>query len=144
MLYKRLDKQRYKDSDVLNKVLRWALQPRTFTHNAGAKSGHCNVFCADGNVMGCKPFTVSWVTECPEFCDLHHVELHSCIWFKCRKIELGEYVRPDKQHPWWDHYLYPKLSDANTNAANTKLSLHHVSQEFNVFHQIPCIMSDLP
>jgi hypothetical protein len=129
---------------VLNEVLRWAMQPRTFTHNTGAKSGYYNIFGVDGNIRGYKLVIVLWLPDCPESCDLYHVELHICIWCECPKNVLGEYVRPDKQYPWGDHSLYPKLSDANTRAANAKLSLRHVHQGFNTFHQIPCIVSNLP
>jgi hypothetical protein len=44
----------------------------------------------------------------------------------CPKNELGEYVPSDKQLPQWDHNLYRTLSDANTKAADAKLSSRHV------------------
>jgi hypothetical protein len=35
------------------------------------------------------------------------------------------------------------LSDANTKAADVKLSLRHVHRGFDMFRQIPCIVSNL-
>ena len=50
----------------------------------------------------------------------------------------------DKQHPRRDHNLYRTLWDANTKAADAKLSSRHVHRGFNVFRPIPCIVCDLP
>jgi len=53
-------------------------------------------------------------------------------------------VHPDKQHPWRDYNLYRTVSNANTKAADAEFSTRHVHQGFNVFHHIPCIVSNLP
>jgi hypothetical protein len=53
-------------------------------------------------------------------------------------------VHPEKKHPWRDRNLYTTLSDANTRAADAKLSSRHVHRGLNVFLHIPCIVSDLP
>jgi len=86
----------------------------------------------------------AWLTDCPEYSDLNHLEWHVCFWCECPKNELGDYVPSDKQHPQRDHNLYRTLSDANTKAANAKLSSRHVHRGFNVFRHIPCIVSYLP
>jgi hypothetical protein len=139
-----LDEQRQTNHEVLNKVLRQLLQPLTFKLNPSAESGYYNVLCADGNFRRCKPVLAAWLADFPECSDLHHLERHVCVWCKCPKNELGHYVPSDKQHPRRDHNLYRTLSDANTRAADAELSWRDVHRGFNVFHHIPCIVSDLP
>jgi len=139
-----LDEQRQTKREVLNKVLRRVLQPVIFKQNPNAESGYYNVLCADGNFRRCKPVLAAWLAECPEYSDLHHLGRHVCFLCDCPKNELGEYVPSDKQHPRRDHNLYRMLSDANTKPADAELSSHHVHQGFNVFRDIPCIVSDLP
>jgi hypothetical protein len=139
-----LDEQRQTNQEVLNEVLRRILQPLTCKQNPNAESGYYNILCADGNFRHCKPVLAAWLADCPEYSDLHHLEQHVCFWYECSKTELGDYVPSDKQHPRWDHNLYRTLSDANTKAADAELSSCHVYRRFNVFRQIPCILSDLP
>jgi len=104
---------------VLNKVLRWLLQPLTCEQNPSTKSGYYNVLCAEGNVRRWKSVLSAWLADCPEYSDQHQFERHVCFRFKCPKIKLGDYVPPDKQHPWRDRNLYRMLSDANTTAATS-------------------------
>jgi len=139
-----LDDQRQSNPEVLSEVLRWVLQPLTFKQNPKGENGYCNVLCADGIFMCCKPDLASCLADCPEYSDLHHLEWHVCFWCDCPKNELGDYVHPDKQHPWWDQNLYRTLSDANSKAADAELSSRHVHRRFNVFRHIPCIVSYLP
>jgi len=141
---KRQDKQCQTNREVLNEVLRRLLQPLTFKQNPSAGSGYYNVLCADGNCRRWKPVLAASLADCPEYSDLHHLERHVCFWCECPKNELGDYVHPDKQHPRRDRNLYRTLSDANTKAADVKLSLRHVHRGFNVFRHIPCVVSDLP
>jgi len=58
---KRLDEQRQTIREVLNKVLRWLLQPLTFKQYPSARSGYYNVLCADGNFRRCKPVLAAWL-----------------------------------------------------------------------------------
>jgi hypothetical protein len=129
---------------VLNEVLRRVLQPLTFKQNPSAESGYYNVLCADGNFRRCKPVLAAWLAVCAEYSNLHHLERHVCFWCECPKNELGDYVPPDKQQPRHDHNLYRTLSDADYKAADGELSSRHGHRRFNVFRQIPCIVSDLP
>jgi len=128
-----LDEQRQTNREVLNEVLWRLLQPVTFKQNSSAGKGYYNVLCADGNFRSCKPGLAAWLADCAEQSDLHYLERHVCFWCECPKNELGDYVHPDKEHPWWDHNLYRTLSDTNTKAADAELSLRHVDQEFNMF-----------
>jgi len=130
--------------EVLNKVLRQLLQPLTFKQNPSTASGYYNFLCADGNFRRCKPVLAASLADSPEYSDLHHPERHVCFWRQCRKNELGDYVHSNKQHPQRDHNQYRTLSDANTKAADARLSSRHVHQGFNMFRHIPCIVSDLP
>jgi len=122
---KRLDKQRETNREVLNKVLWRVFHPLTFKQNPRANSGYYNVLCADVNFRHCKPVLAAWPPDCSEYSDLHHLERLVCFGCECTKNELGDYVPPDKQHPWRDHNLYRMLSDANTKAADAELSLRH-------------------
>jgi len=141
---KPLDEPRQTNREMLNEVLRRILQPLSFKQNSSAGCGYYKVLCADGNFRRCKPVLAAWLEDCPEFSDLHHLERHVCFRCKCSKNELGDYVHPDKEHPWRDHNLYGMLSDANTKAADAELLSRHVHRGFNVFRHIPCIVSDLP
>jgi len=138
-----LDEQRETKQVVLNEVLWWVLQPLTLKHSPGAESGYYNVLCANGNFRLCKPVVAVWLAHCPQYSDHHYLEQHVCFWYECPKIELGDYVPHDKQHPRCDHNLHRTLSDAHTKAANAELVSHHVHREFKVFQHIPCIVSDL-
>jgi hypothetical protein len=129
---------------VLNEVLWWLLQPLTFKQNPSTGSGYYNILCADGNFRRCKPLLAAWLADWPEYSELHHLERHVCFWCERPKNELGDYVHPDKEHPRRDHNLYTMLSDANTKAADAKLSSRHVHRGFNLFHHISCNMSNLP
>jgi hypothetical protein len=129
---------------VVNVVLRRLLQPLTVKPNPSTGSAYYNVLCADGNFSRCKPVFASWLADCPEYSDLHHLERHVCFWCECPKNELGDYVYPDKEHPQRDHNLYRTPSDANTKAADAELSSRHVYRGFNVVRHITCIVSDLP
>jgi len=140
---KRLEEQRQTNREVLNEVLWRVLHPLTFKRNPSAESGYYNVLCADGNFAHCKPVFAAWLADCPEYSNLHHLERHDCFCCECPNNQLGDYVPPDKQRPLRDHNLYRTLSDANTKAADAKLSSRHVHQAFNVFRHISCIMSDL-
>jgi len=141
---KRLDDQRHTNREVQNEVLRRVLQPLTFKHNPSTESGYYNVLCADGNFRRCTPVLAAWLTDCPEYSDLHHLEQHVCFWYECPKNKLGHYVPPDRPYPGRYHNLYRTLSDANTKAADAELSSRHVHQGFNMFRHVPCIVSDLP
>jgi len=141
---KRVDEQRQTNREVLNEVLWRVLHPLTFKQHPTAESGYFNVLCADGNFRRCKLVLAAWLADWPEYSDLHHLERHVFFWCECPMNELGDYVPPDKQHPQEDHNLYRMLSDANTKAADAKLSSHHVHRGFNVFRHIPRIVSDLP
>jgi len=140
---KRLDELGQRVREVLNKELRWLLQPLIFTPNPSSGSRYYNVFCADGNFSGCKQVLAAWLADCPEYSDLHHLERHVCAWCECPKNELGDYVHPDKQRPRRDHNLYRPLNDSNTKAANADLLSPHVHQGLNVIHNITCTVSDL-
>jgi len=141
---KRLDEQRQTNREVLNEVLWRVLHPLTFKQNPSAESGYYNVLCSDGNFRRCKPVLAAWLADCPEFGNLHRFKRHVCFRRECPKNELGDYVPPDKEHPRRDHNLYRTLSDANTKAADAKLSSRHVHRGLNLFRHIPCIVSDLP
>jgi len=141
---KQVDEQRQKNWEVLNEVLRRLLQPHTFKQNPSAGSGYSNVLCAEGNFRRCKLVLAPALDDCPEYSNLHHLERHVCFWCECPKNELGDYLHPDKEHPWRDHNIYRTLSDTNTKAADAELSSRHVHQGFNVFRHIPCIVSNLP
>jgi hypothetical protein len=123
---KQHDEQQQTNREVLNEVLWRLLQPVTFKPNPSAESGYYNILYADCNFRRCKPVLAAWLADYPEYSNLHHFERHVCFWCECPKNELGDYVPPDKQHPWLDHNLYRSLSDANTKAANAKLSSSHV------------------
>jgi len=141
---KRLDEQRQTNREVLNEVLQRLLQHLTFKHNCSGVSGYHNVPCADGNFRHCKSVLAAWLADCLQYSDLRHLRRHVCFWCECPKNEIGDYVPPDKEHPRRDHNQYRMLSDANTKAANAKLSSRHVHGRFNLFRHIPCIVNDLP
>jgi hypothetical protein len=143
-LQRPLDEKRQRYREVLNELLRQLLQPLTVKHNPSTEIAYYNVLCADGNFRRCKPVLATWLPDCPAYSDLHHLEQHVCFWCECPKNELGDYVPPDKQHPWRNHNLYRTLSDANTEAADAELSSSHVHRGFKVFRHIPCIVSDFP
>jgi len=128
-----LDEQRQTNLDVLNEVLRRALEPLKFKQYPNAESGYYNVLCADGNFRHCQPVSAAWLADYPEYSDLHHLERHVCFWCDCPKNDLGDYGPSDKQHPRRDHILYRTLSDANTKVADAKLSSRHVHRGFIVF-----------
>ena len=129
---------------MLNDVLWRELQPLTLTQNPSAESGYYNVLCADGNFSCCKPFLATWLADCPDYSDLHHLERHVCFWYEGPKNELGDHAPFDKQQPRWDYNLYRMLSDANTKGADAELLSRHVHRGFNLFQHILCIVSDLP
>jgi hypothetical protein len=97
---KRLNEQRQTNREVLNEVLQWQLQLLTFKPNPSAGSGYYNILWADGNFRRCKLVLAAWLADCPEYSDLHHLKWHVCSWGECPKNELGDYVHPEKQHPW--------------------------------------------
>jgi hypothetical protein len=72
--------QRQTQREVLHKVLRRLLQPLTIMHNPRTECGYYNVLCADGNLRHCKPVLAAWHADCPEYCDLHHLERYVCFW----------------------------------------------------------------
>jgi hypothetical protein len=123
---KQLDGQRHTNQEALNEVPWRVLQPLTFKQNPSAESVYYNVLCADGNFRRSKPDLAAWRADCPEYSDLNSLERHVCFWCECPKNELADNVPPDKQYPPWDHNLYRRLSDANTNAADAKLWSRHV------------------
>jgi len=141
---KRLEGQRQRNREVLNEVLRQALQPLTCKQNPNAESGYYNILCADGNFRHCKPVLAAWLSDYPKYSDLHHLERHVCLWCECPKNELGDYVPPEEQHPRRDHNLYGTLSNANTKAADAEISSRYVHWGFNVLRHIPCVVRDLP
>jgi hypothetical protein len=103
---------------VLNKQLRQVLHHVTFKLIPSTDSDYSNVVCTDGNLRHFKPVLAACLADCPESCDLHHLERHVCFWCQCPKHKLGDYVPSDKQVPRRDHTLYRMLSDVNTNAAD--------------------------
>jgi len=139
----RHDEQPQTNREVLNEVLWWVLQPLTFQKYPRAESRYYNVLGPVGNLRRCKPVLAAWLADCPEHSDLHQLERDVCFRCECPKNVVGDYVPPDKQHPWRDHNLYRMLSDANTKAVDARLSSHHVHWKLNIFQHIPCIMSDL-
>jgi len=66
--------------EVLNEVFWRVLQALTIKQNPDTKSGYYNVLSPDGILWRCKPVLVAWLANCPEYCDLHHHNLHMCIW----------------------------------------------------------------
>ena len=100
-----LDEQWQTNREVLNEVLQRVLQPITCKQNPNAESGYYNVPCAEGNFRRCKPVLVAWLTDCPEYTDLHHLVQRVCFRCGCPKNELGDYGPPDEQHPRRDHNL---------------------------------------
>jgi hypothetical protein len=65
---------------VLNDVLRRVLKPLTFKQTPNAESWYYYVLCADGNFRRCNPVLAAWHADCPEYCNLHHLEQHFCFW----------------------------------------------------------------
>jgi hypothetical protein len=128
-----LDEQWQIIREVMKEVLRIVLQPITFRQHPSAERGYYNIVCADANFRLCKPVLGGWLAHCPEYSDLHHLERHVCYLCECRKKELGDYVHPDKQHPWQDHNLHRMLRDANTKAADAKLWSGHVHRRLHLF-----------
>jgi hypothetical protein len=122
----RLYEQRQTNREVLNEVLVRVLQPLTVKHNPSAKSGYHNVLCADGNFRCCKPVLAAWLTDCPVYRDLYHLERQLWFWCKCPKNEHGDDAPPDEQHPRWDHNLYRMLSDVITKTSDANLLSRHV------------------
>jgi len=118
---KRQDKQWHSNRDVLNEVPGRVLHPLTFKHNPSTESGHYNILGADGNFRHCKPVLAAGLADCPDYSDLHRLERQVCLWYECRKNELGDYVLPDKQHLRQYHDLYRMLSDGNTKAVDAEL-----------------------
>jgi len=96
---KRLDEQLQTNREVLNEVLWRVLQPLTFKQPPSAESGYYNVLCADGNFRRCKPDLALWLEDCPEYCDLLHLEQHVCFWCECPKNELGDFVHLTSNTP---------------------------------------------
>jgi len=138
------DEQRQTNRDVMKQVLRQELQPLTFIQNTSTESGYYNVLCADGNFRHCKPVLAASLADCPGYSGLHHLKQNVCFRSECTKNELGDDVPPDKQHPRRDHILYRMLRNANTRAADTKLSSRQVHRGINVFRHIPLILRNLP
>ena len=103
---KRLDRQRQTTREVLNEVLLWQFRPQNFRQNPSTESRYYNVLCTHGNFRRCKPVFATWLADCPEYCDLQHLELHVSFRSKCSKNELGDSVPPDMQHSQQDHNLY--------------------------------------
>jgi len=138
-----LDVQQQTHRQVLNQVLRLVLQPLSIEQDPCAESGYYNVLCADGNFSRFKPGFTAWLANCPGFSERHHLRRHDCCRCECPKNERLDYVPPDKQHRRQDHNLHRILNNANTKAADAKLSSHNVDQGFKVFQHIPFIMSNL-
>ena len=139
-----LDGQWQTRREALNDVLRQVLQHLTFKKTLAAKSGYYSFLCADGNFGCCKPVLRAWCADCPLSSDPHHFERHISFWCECSTNKHGEYVDPDKLHQRRDHNQYQPLSNANTKAANTELSLPKVHRRCNIFQHIPHTVSDIP
>jgi hypothetical protein len=92
----RLDEEWHRNRVVLNVVLWQVLQPRTVKQNPSAESRYYNVLCADCNFRRCKPVLAAWLADCPEYCDLHHLDRHICFRCECSKTEVGDCIPPDK------------------------------------------------
>jgi hypothetical protein len=130
---------------VLNEVLRRLLDSLTFKIEDTAESGYYNVLCADRLYRRCKPTIASWLADCPEYNDLHHLERGVCFWCECPKPELGDHVPSGEEHPQRDHQEYRTLSDENTPESIAELASRHVHQGFNAFrHLRDCTVSNLP
>jgi hypothetical protein len=138
------DEQRQTNWEVLNEVFHQLLQPLIFEQCPSPKSGYYNSLCADGNLRVCKPILAACLGDGPEYSNLHQLDWHVCFSCKCSTKQLGEYVPPDKQNPWWGHILYRTLSHANSNTAFAELTSCHVHPGFNVFQHTPCVVSSLP
>ena len=111
---KQMDEQWQTNREVLNEVFQGLLQPLTLKHNPSAESAYQNVLCADGNFGSCTLVLASWLADCPEYSDLHHLYWHVCFWWECPKNELQDHVPPDKQHPLRDYNVNRTVSNANT------------------------------
>jgi len=123
---------------VLSNVLWLVLQPLTSIQNPWAESGSYNLLCADGNFRRCKLVSAAWLADCPDYCNLHHLEQHVCFWCYCPENKLGDSVPHDKLLHRWDHNLNCMLSNGNTKEADAQLSSRHVHRGFNMFRHIPC------
>jgi hypothetical protein len=69
---KRLDEQRHRHREGLNKVHSQVLQPLTFNQNPSAESRYYKDLCADGNFRRSKPVVAAWLADRTEYSDLHH------------------------------------------------------------------------
>jgi len=141
---KLLDDQGQTNREVQNRVLRSVLQVVTLNQNPRTESWYHNILWADGNLRGCKRVLTTWLTNWPEYSDLHHLKRHVGVLYRCPNNELGHYVPADKQQCQQKNSLYRTIINANTMSAAAKLSSCHVNWGFNVFWHIPCIGSHLP
>jgi len=130
--------------EVLNDVHWRVFQPPTFKQNPTTERGYYNVLCADGNFRRCKPVLAAWLPDYLGYRDLYSREWHVCFRCECPKNKLGDYVPPNKQHPWRDDDLYQTLSDIDTMLPDAELSSCRDHRGFSVIRHIPCIVSDLP
>jgi len=71
---KRLEYQWQTKREEPNEVLQRIPLTLTLKLNPSAKGRYYNVLCADCNFTTCKPVFRSWLSNCPEFGDLHHSE----------------------------------------------------------------------
>ena len=81
--------------EVVNKVIPRVLKPLSFTQTPSAESQYYKVLCAHGNLRRCKPVFAVWLPNCPDYCNLYHLERHVYFWSECPKNELGCYVSPN-------------------------------------------------
>ena len=128
--------------EVLNEVLRRVLPPGTTRLNPSAESGSYNVLCTEGNFRHFNQVLAAWLADYPEYCNVHYLKRHVCVWCECPKNKLRDYVPSDKRHPRQDHNLCRILSDANPKATDAKVSSPHGLRGLNGFCHIPCIVSD--
>ena len=139
-----LNEQWQTNQEVLNDRHCRVVNSLTVKQNPSAEFGYYNILCADGNFSCCKLVISAWIADCPEYSNQYHLERHVFFWCECPNNQLGDQVPTNKRHPQLDHNLYRMLSDANTKAADARLSSCHLHREFKVFRHSLCIMSDLP
>jgi hypothetical protein len=70
------DEQRHTNRILATEVLWWLLQPVTFITNRHAGSGYYNILCADGTSSCYKLQLIVWLSDYPEYSDLHHLKRH--------------------------------------------------------------------
>ena len=73
----RVDEQWQSIQEVLKP--RQVPPPHTFEQSPTAGGRYYSIHCADGNFRRCKSVLDRWLADCPEDCDLQHLEWHFCF-----------------------------------------------------------------